>query len=635
MSHLLSGKINVSVFREDARESLIDFFVQLEGSKVKYLTLFQIAFIAYHCIFQQTLYWEKALMAPFNLIIDISTLKSQKVIRHVEFTPETQLQGITTDHVVFLLRGEIASIESMARAVKDEMASSHGRHFHVILVPRGGLICDQVFTDYGILGDFQGTNSVMELPVIYPLDYDVLSLEMKSSFYEHFVVEDSSMIFDAASAIMRIQSQFGVIPVVRGVGKAARKVFQVMTRLKDEIDENSSQGMNLGTKSKFDYVFIIDRSADLVTPLLCQMSYEGLIDEFFGIKQASVKLPAEKFVSPDSPEKSSNVKKKDSDIKHLTLNSGEELYTKLRDKNFEAVGPYLTTTTKRLQSVKTETGQARSIKELKEIVDKLPYFETAKKSVVNHIAIAELIKSKKFTEDFARKIEFEQDLLNVREYDSEFLEELIYQNHNARDVIRRLCLLSLTKGLKKSALDSFRRELIQSYGIQILPILLNLEACGLLKASSAVTYLPGSQTPYSMLKKTFHLTDPRFKDKFDPQSPNCYHPYEGYLPLSVKLVELLFKNGVNQFNETTKAILSPVFEEVQTQFRNRFSSTASVKSTSNTEEGKTVLVVFLGGCSYSEVSCLRLLSQQEDMNADFVTLTTEFIRGDTLISQFH
>lgn len=570
-------------------------------------------------------------MSPFNLIIDTKSLRSQNITRFIEFSAETQLQSITTDHVVFLVRGEVTAIEAVARVVKNEMTTSFGKHFHVIVVPRGGLICDQVFTDFGILGDFHDKNSILELPLIYPLEYDVLSLERNSSFYEHYVNEDNGMIFDAASAIMKIQSQFGVIPVVRGVGKAARKVFQVMTRLKDEMDEDNIRERDLNRSSKIDYLFIIDRSTDLVTPLVTQMSYEGLIDEFFGIKQASVKLPAEKFTSPESPDKTSEPKPT---IKHLTLNSGEELYAKLRDKNFDAVGPYITLTTKKLQSVKTETGQARSVKELKEIVDKLPFFETAKKSVSNHIVIGELVAERKRTEEFCRRIAFERDLLNTREFESEYLDELIFQSKDEVDVIRRLCILSLTKGLKKSALDSLRKELIQSYGIKILPILLNLESCGFLKPSSTVSYLPGSQTPYSMLKKTFHLTDPRFKEKFDPQSPNCYHPYEGYFPISVKLIELLFKSGINSFNETIKAILTPVFEEIQTQGRNRFNSSASTKSTSSPEEGKTVLVVFLGGCTYAEVSCLRLLSQQEDMNADFVTLTTEFIRGESLLSQF-
>jgi hypothetical protein len=46
------------------------------------------------------------------------------------------------------------------------------------------------------------------------------------------------------------------------------------------------------------------RSHDLasfqVTPLITQLTYEGLIDELFGIRHSSVKLPAEKFTAASS-----------------------------------------------------------------------------------------------------------------------------------------------------------------------------------------------------------------------------------------------------------------------------------------------------------------------------------------------
>jgi hypothetical protein len=36
--------------------------------------------------------------------------------------------------------------------------------------------------------------------------------------------------------------------------------------------------------SDFDSMIIIDRSVDLLTPMCTQLTYEGLIDEIYGIK---------------------------------------------------------------------------------------------------------------------------------------------------------------------------------------------------------------------------------------------------------------------------------------------------------------------------------------------------------------
>jgi hypothetical protein len=42
-------------------------------------------------------------------------------------------------------------------------------------------------------------------------------------------------------------------------------------------------------------LIIIDRNIDFVTPLLKQITYEGLIDEFYGINGAIVKVPTALF----------------------------------------------------------------------------------------------------------------------------------------------------------------------------------------------------------------------------------------------------------------------------------------------------------------------------------------------------
>lgn len=40
------------------------------------------------------------------------------------------------------------------------------------------------------------------------------------------------------------------------------------------------------TSKQFDSLVIIDRATDLITPFLTQLTYEGLLDEYFGIKNS-------------------------------------------------------------------------------------------------------------------------------------------------------------------------------------------------------------------------------------------------------------------------------------------------------------------------------------------------------------
>lgn len=52
------------------------------------------------------------------------------------------------------------------------------------------------------------------------------------------------------------------------------------------IDDNSSSLLGAHSE-RVDSLIIIDRAADMITPLLTQLTYEGLIDELIGIKNCT------------------------------------------------------------------------------------------------------------------------------------------------------------------------------------------------------------------------------------------------------------------------------------------------------------------------------------------------------------
>jgi len=81
----------------------------------------------------------------------------------------------------------------------------------------------------------------------------------------------------------------------------------------------------------------------LISPLVTQLTYEGLIDELFSIKNCVVRLPVEKFASSletEDDEEAEDPLARPSSVmttKKINLSSAEELYAELRDKNFNAV----------------------------------------------------------------------------------------------------------------------------------------------------------------------------------------------------------------------------------------------------------------------------------------------------------
>ena len=47
---------------------------------------------------------------------------------------------------------------------------------------------------------------------------------------------------------------------------------------------------------------------------------------------------------------------------------------------------------------------------------------------------------------------------------------------------------------------------------------------------------------------------------------------------------------------------------------------------------KKVLILFIGGCTYAEISALRFLSQQEESTTEYSVATTSMINGNNFIS---
>lgn len=95
---------------------------------------------------------------------------------------------------------------------------------------------------------------------------------------------DPTCLYQVAQAIMTLQSLFGMIPRVSGKGPAAKQVWDLMCRMARERQGTEVPGHM--PQSQIDHLLLLDRGADLLTPLATQLTYEGLIDEIFGINNS-------------------------------------------------------------------------------------------------------------------------------------------------------------------------------------------------------------------------------------------------------------------------------------------------------------------------------------------------------------
>lgn len=136
-------------------------------------------------------------------------------------------------------------------------------------------------------------------------------------------------MYQVAQSIFFLQSKFGPIGRVWGKGTAAKQVWDLLVRLQKENKESAKFEQN----SYIDQMILIDRSVDLISPLATQLTYEGLIDEIFGLNNNTVNIPAEKLMSTEERHTESLQEEK----KALILDSSDQLFADLRDKNFYGV----------------------------------------------------------------------------------------------------------------------------------------------------------------------------------------------------------------------------------------------------------------------------------------------------------
>lgn len=83
---------------------------------------------------------------------------------------------------------------------------------------------------------------------------------------------------------MNIQHKHGLFPRIIGKGDRARILADTLVRMRAEHDAAGHSPFALAPSTVLGELIVIDRDVDLVTPLMTQLTYEGLIDETMGIK---------------------------------------------------------------------------------------------------------------------------------------------------------------------------------------------------------------------------------------------------------------------------------------------------------------------------------------------------------------
>eukprot|EP00286_Rhodomonas_abbreviata_P030035 CAMPEP_0181300358 /NCGR_PEP_ID=MMETSP1101-20121128/6846_1 /TAXON_ID=46948 /ORGANISM="Rhodomonas abbreviata, Strain Caron Lab Isolate" /LENGTH=572 /DNA_ID=CAMNT_0023405587 /DNA_START=212 /DNA_END=1927 /DNA_ORIENTATION=+ len=553
---LQNAAVNLISMRDRARRDLTECIDKMRGPKALVL--------------------DPTLSGPLGLIAEKTLLKEHGV----EKTYHLRHEPIETEQrrILFLVRDKIPNMKAIASQVKHQKRNRQKLEYLVIMVPRRTIVCERVLEEEGAYADVQLGEYDLDL---IPCEEDVVSMEIPDAYRECHLDGDKSSLFYAAKGLMRMQALFGLIPLIKGKGSNAKALADMLLRMRRELGEQEEEAV----EAEIDELILIDRETDMVTPMLTQLTYEGLIDDTFALNNGIVELPGHLISSGGGGAQATPADKK-AKIKVL-FGASDVLFTQLRDANFEQVGSIVKKRATFLKSVQDEKDelQGKSVNEIKEYVRKLKEIniQQEKNLLSLHTSIALEIKGIVTDYSFSRRLDLEQGILQGRiggDKAVEHIQDLVYQKEPFLKMIRLLCLCSYCcNGIRK--LKDVKQDLVQVYGFEAMLVLNNLEKLGLLKKGESVGGIAGvpglsvtaagitvaanltnkiaATSGWEAVKKRLHVV----VEGAEEAANDVAYVYSGYAPISIRLVErALFPpvGGWMSLEETLKPLPGPLFE---------------------------------------------------------------------------
>ena len=219
------------------------------------------------------------------------------------------------------------------------------------------------------------------------------------------------------------------------------------------------------------------------------------------------------------------------------------------------------------------------------------------------------------------------------------LEDWIASSYPPYKLLRLLCLQSLCSGgLKAGRYDTFRAQVVQTYGYEFLFVLNDLEKVGLIRRRE--TLWMDSAGSFNSLRKSLILINAEV-DTVEPDDVS--YVSSGYAPLTVRLVQSAVQGwkgkedivkelqgrliDVSQVNPPQD--LENAMKKVPTGSLGNFAKSSGQGG--NSTKKPTLIVFYLGGVTLMEIASLRFLSKRPTFPYHIVCVTTKVINGTTLL----
>ena len=574
--------IDLSIFRENIENNLLRILESLP--KFKKTIILDISSIS-KLNFVTTLEKLKTANVQKELILKSGRIMVETPILVYLIPPKKECVQIIEKHIESNNKNLTQGMDNNIEEGKIDESKAN-KEYHIIFFPKITNECQSLINDSLYRAYFNVYNLNMD---IFPLDYEIMSLQDDNSFHQLYVTNNYNSLFLLNRAIIKYETVFGKIKHKYYKGDLAKK-------LKEMLCEEESN-VNLEEEPKTLACIMMDRTIDMITPIITNHVYEALLDDNFGIDFNIIK------VSPKLLEK--DVKAES--IK-LDLSKNDKFYTKIKDYSFNQIRSYLPARLQEHNKIIDETKKkTRDLSKIQADLENVSKIKEERASLTNHINLADFISKKERLPITRFYYMYEQGLLfgDLPDKIQEFIFDEIRKKSDEYDILKIICLYSIVQGGFKSKIyDQLRKEFFIVYGFQELFMWRNLEKLRVLKAAD-------NQNFYSSLNKKLNLMS---EEEFDSkEQKDASYVYNGFCPIIIRLLEKLVEKGWGSIKDILKELPGEM------EIPNEETEIISQKT-----EKQFILLVFIGGITYGELAGIRYLNKKI-RNKKFIILTTNII----------
>ena len=554
---------------------------------------------------------------PKNIIL-YTHLKTYSLLKRYFYTKElihfftklkivennSQLENITD--ILLFLPNDI----KILREIFIILSNFQNLKINIIFFPKYGIFCQ----------NFIEQKSLNHKIKVYEFHLDIILLDSYSflvpnqnTFRKLYINGDIDDLTSISRSLVKIEILNGIFPKIYSFGKYSHRIIDIIREMKTQIGINA-----FNVSCTFDHLIVFDRSVDLLTPLLTQFTYGGMIDETFPNHFGVLELP-------------SNIEWQNREI---LLSDIDEVYRDIKSSKLSDAGSFLLDAIKDIASIGTKLVKGMDMAlfkiqalKAKSLADRKPYFSL-------HLSLLENITSIKNNSDiFLNAIRFEFDTLIGMNPTLDLLEKSFLLLENWSEIIRLYCIMSqVNNGLPTNIYNFLIKRLISHFGFNFLNTLEEFETLKLIIPQKPTNLFDKNINSFQNLSKNFNLLpkDQTIESKKLFCTEDIGNSYDGYIPLISRITQSCI-NGDIESNEKQK-ILN--FYGIDMKFNKIDLKNISIEP----HPVKKILVFIIGGITTSELLSLRevgkkLFQGSIDINIGSTTIinSNNFLKENFLI----